>query len=208
MKKRNKLLRISALVVLAICVYAFIGSGCIVFKDETSVNNHLNSATFRISLTRVSYKEYVLDESTGLLTQREDDEKIDLIKDQNEIFRIENSVPACWYEATIEISNLGNIALDYGALIIWTNKGSATQKDKALASQIKITISGGNLSAPVEFMLDQCAKNRTSLGSILKGEEPETFTVKAEFIDSKDNNLAMDASILFDVQVFATQKTA
>ncbi len=208
MKKRNKLLRISTLLAFAICLFAFIGSGCIVLGDDANANNHLNSSTFRIGLTRTSYKECVLDESTGLLTQRADDEKIDLLKDPSEIFRIENAVPTCWYEATIEISNLGDIALDYGALIIWTNKSSATEKDKALASQIKITISGGSLTAPVEFMLDQCAQNRTSIGSILKGEEPESFKIKAEFIDSEDNNLAMDASLLFDVQVFATQKTA
>ena len=52
-----------------------------------------------------------------------------------------------------------------------------------------------------------CADYDVVLGSMLKGDAAEQFTVKAEFVNRDDNNAAMQAEIEFDLQVYATQKT-
>ncbi len=105
--------------------------------------------------------------------------------------------------------------------IIWESHKIAGNKDDILAGQIKITVKSPNLAEDVVFMLDESAGKNVSLGSILKNEAAETFTVIAEFVNDSEynadidnieeyvnNNSAMLATLDFDVQVYATQKTS
>ncbi len=225
MDKRKDTLWISALLALVLCVALIVGGTWALFTDEVKVNNHLSAGNLEVGLKRVDYTEYVLDGTTGLMTTKVDDEDIDLTVNNNEIFTVEKAVPTSWYEATIEVSNLGSAAFDYGMRILWTNENTATEKDLAFASQMQITVTSSKIADAdrdgqdengtnyVQFMLDECADpgNDISLGYLLKNEGANSFTVKAEFVNSdvKDvNNAAMLASLTFDVQVFAPQTTS
>ncbi len=215
---------ISALLALVLCVALLIGGTYALFTGNVEVNNHLSAGNLKVGLTRVSYKEWVLNDS-GLMGEKTDSTAIDLTKNGNEIFTVEKAVPTAWYEATIEVSNEGSTAFDYGMRILWTNKDTASEKDLAFAGQMQITVTSSKIADAdadgkddngtnyVQFMLDECADpgNDISLGYLLKNEGTNSFTVKAEFVNSdvKDvNNAAMLATLTFDVQVFATQKTS
>lgn len=229
MDKRKDTLWISALLALVLCVVLLIGGTYALFTGNVEVNNHLSAGNLKVGLTRVSYKEHNLDER-GVLTDKIDDTVIDLTQDGKEIFTVDKAVPTSWYEATIEVSNLGSAAFDYGMRILWTDMQVDDEKydetlhknDEILAAQIQITVTSSKIADAdadgqdengtnyVQFMLDKCAdpENDISLGYLLKNEGTNSFTVKAEFLNNEVNNAAMLASLTFDVQVFATQKTS
>ncbi len=227
--KKNTLW-ISALLALVLCVALLIGGTYALFTGNVEVNNHLSAGNLKVGLTRVSYKEWVLNDS-GLMCEKTDSTAIDLTKDGNEIFTVEKAVPTAWYEATIEVSNEGSTAFDYGMRILWTDMQVDDEKydetlhknDEILAAQIQITVTSKKIADAdadgkdksgtnyVQFMLDKCEQKDISLGYLLKNAGTDSFTVKAEFVnsDEKDvNNAAMLANLTFDVQVFATQKTS
>ncbi len=225
MKNRRKTLLLS-IIALCICTMLIVGGTFALFTDEVRTNVHLSAGNLEVGLYRISYQDYVLTENGLMAEGTENKTRVDLTKDNSVLFSAYKAVPTSWYKATIEVSNLGSTAFDYGMRIIWNEDNTATNAEKLFAGQIKITVTSEKLSAPVEFMLDECSTNSVSLGHLLKCDENgnavvETFTVKAEFVDDIgynaeldnpdehiNNNLAMDVPLDFDVQVFAVQKTS
>ncbi len=207
MKKRRKTLLIA---VLALCISTLlaVGGTYALFTDKVEVNNHLKAGNLDVGLERISYIENVLNNETGLMNQSEENKDvIDLTKDSKVLFSAENAVPTSWYQATIRVSNKGSVAFNYGMKILWNENGKANNAQMAFADQMHITVTDSTGKA-VTFKLSDCANNAVNLGDMLKGEA-ETFTVKAEFInDNAVNNAAMLATLKFDLQVYATQKTA
>ncbi len=238
MEKRTKTLLLSMLT-LCICTLLVVGGTFALFTDSVTVNNHLSAGNLDVGLYRTSYKEYVLNEK-GLMVENTvvDNPKLNLVGQNGyskELFTVSEVVPTSWYQATMEVSNLGSTAFDYGVRILWTDTTDKTaenycEKDEIIASQIRITITSKEISDeiangtvtvtdengdPVEvncvtFMLNECKDKDISLGYLLVGDPVETFTVKAEFVDFDDeiNNLAMSSELKFDVQVYAMQKTS
>ncbi len=218
---KNKTLLYS-LLSLCVCAALVVGGTFALFSDKVTVNNHLDAGNLDIGLHRTSLKKYELDETTGLMANKpENTDKVDLTKDNNPVFTMTNAVPTSRYEATIEVSNLGSTAFDYGVRILWSANQNQDDNDETLAKQIRITITSTKLTAPVVFMLSECAGRDIPLGYLLKNTEAESFTVTAEFLNDIDfnentdnpdnhisNNSAMLATLTFDVQVYATQKTA
>ncbi len=229
MEKRTKTLLLSILT-LCICTVLVVGGTFALFTDKATVNNHLSAGNLDVGLYRTSYNECVLDADGLMAVSDENTDRINLVADGKALFNVTNAAPTSWYQATIEVSNLGSTAFDYGMCILWETDDSTTESEKALASQIKITITSKNISDevadgkvtvtdesgnPVEvnyvtFMLDECGleENKISLGYLLKNAGVETFTVKAEFVNDGANNSAKLATLDFDVQVYATQKTS
>ncbi len=222
MKRKEKTLLYSILS-LSLCTVIVVGATHALFTDSVTVNNHLSAGNLKVGLERVSYKELSLNEQ-GVLAPKTDNTVIDLTKNGKEIFTVEKAVPMCEYEATIEVSNLGSTAFDYGMRILWTNQKEAEAKDVALANQMQITVTSSKIAETdadgktesgvnyVQFMLNECAEREidVSLGYLLKNTGKDRFTVKAEFVHSDAenvNNAAMDGALTLDVQVYATQKT-
>ncbi len=208
--------------VLAIVISAglVVGGTYAIFSDKVTVNNHLKAGTLDVGLNRVSYQEYTLSDRGTMTVGALNTERVDLTKDASSVFSVSRAVPTSWYEAKIEVSNNGSVAFDYGVRVIW-DSGSAEKADKAFADQIKIKITSTGLSAPVEFMLSECEGKDIYLGSLLKGSGASTFIIRAEFVndslhnagltdknDHISNNAAMLAELDFDLQVYATQRTA
>ncbi len=223
MEKRTMTLLLSTLT-LCICTVLVVGGTFALFTDSVIVNNHLSAGNLDVGLYRISYKECILDANGLMAESAENTDRINLVTDANELFHVTDAVPTSWYQATMEVSNLGSTAFDYGVRILWTDTNVGDEeyceKDEVLASQIRITVTSDKIKRtvtdengenPVEvnyvtFMLDECAGNDISLGYLLAGTEVETFTINAEFVNNSANNFAMLASLNFDVQVYATQK--
>ncbi len=220
MEKRTKTLLLSMLT-LCICTLLVVGGTFALFTDSVTVNNHLSAGNLDVGLYRTSYKECVLDTDGLMAESAENTDRVNLATNGSVLFNVTNAAPTSWYQATMEVSNLGSTAFDYGVRILWDANDDETDNDEAFASQIRITITSEKIKRtvtdengnPVEvnyvtFMLDECKDNDVSLGYLLKNAGVETFTVKAEFINSGSNNSAKLATLDFDVQVYATQKTS
>ena len=202
-KKRTLLL--SALTAL-LGVSVAVGASYALFTDQVTVNNHLSAGSLDVGLYRVEYKENVLVADGTMAESTPDTTRVDLTQNADKLFVIDDLfVPTSWYETTVEVSNSGDVAFDYGVRILWKDD-PANDKDQIIAGQIQITISVGDTQKE-QFYLCDCAKYDVVLGSMLKGDAAEQFTVKAEFVNRDDNNAAMQAEIEFDLQVYATQKT-
>ena len=202
-KKRTLLL--SALTAL-LGVSVAVGASYALFTDQVTVNNHLSAGSLDVGLYRVEYKENVLVADGTMAESTPDTTRVDLTQNADKLFVIDDLfVPTSWYETTVEVSNSGDVAFDYGVRILWKDDPS-NDKDQIIAEQIQITISVGDTQKE-QFYLCDCADYDVVLGSMLKGDAAEQFTVKAEFVNHDDNNAAMQAEIEFDLQVYATQKT-
>ena len=202
-KKRTLLL--SALTAL-LGVSVAVGASYALFTDQVTVNNHLSAGSLDVGLYRVEYKENVLVADGTMAESTPDTTRVDLTQNADKLFVIDDLfVPTSWYETTVEVSNSGDVAFDYGVRILWKDD-PANDKDQIIAGQIQITISVGDTQKE-QFYLCDCADYDVVLGSMLKGDAAEQFTVKAEFVNRDDNNAAMQAEIEFDLQVYATQKT-
>ncbi len=210
MNKRMRTLAIS-MIVLCISCTVIVGGTFALFSDTDTVSNHLVAGNLDISLDRIGYTEYVLGEDGTMVLKNADTAPVDLVENDDKLFSMVNAVPSSYYEATMQVTNNGSTAFDYGVSIIWNTDGKASAQQMAFAKQIRITVSSdkiNNEAHTVSFMLADCATNSVPLGYMLKGANPESFTIKAEFIDSEDNNAAMLATLDFDMQVYATQKVA
>ena len=202
-KKRTLLL--SALTAL-LGVSVAVGASYALFTDQVTVNNHLSAGSLDVGLYRVEYKENVLVADGTMAESTPDTTRVDLTQNADKLFVIDDLfVPTSWYETTVEVSNSGDVAFDYGVRILWKDD-PANDKDQIIAEQIQITISVGDTQKE-QFYLCDCADYDVVLGSMLKGDAAEQFTVKAEFVNRDDNNATMQAEIEFDLQVYATQKT-
>jgi predicted ribosomally synthesized peptide with SipW-like signal peptide len=202
-KKRTLLL--SALTAL-LGVSVAVGASYALFTDQVTVNNHLSAGSLDVGLYRVEYKENVLVADGTMAESTPDTTRVDLTQNADKLFVIDDLfVPTSWYETTVEVSNSGDVAFDYGVRILWKDD-PANDKDQIIAEQIQITISVGDTQKE-QFYLCDCADYDVVLGSMLKGDAAEQFTVKAEFVNRDANNAAMQAEIEFDLQVYATQKT-
>lgn len=202
-----------SLVTVCICLALIIGGTYALFSDNVEVNSHLAAGSLKVKLDRVSYRECVLTEDGVLAESQPDNKRIDLTNtttDDIKLFDVENSVPGCWYEVTLELANGGNVAFDYGMKMLW-NGAEASEGEKALAEQIQITVTEGDKTL-AEFMLGDCAtagdgNGNIALGAMLAEDAAKKIVIRATFINDDENNTVQENSIAFDLQVYATQKT-
>lgn len=185
--------------ILVVSAALVVGATWAFFTDNVTVNNHIEVGDLSIGLSRVSYLSKELQSDGTLAETDEDTTVVDLLKDPKELFRVENAVPGCWYQAKIKISNLGSVSVDYGARFL---VGELTDpEDIAFSKQMQLTVTT-SADASTSFTLDKAAD--VDIGNLLAGSE-DTFTVKAEFLASEDNNAAQKGSLDFDLQVYAAQ---
>ncbi len=210
MERRRKTLLLSILT-LCICTALVVGAAFALFTDEATVHSHLQAGNLKVGLYRTAYTENALDVDgyLGETVVQAQDNVIDSndLNLENELwlFNIDNAVPQSYYEADIDIVNEGSVAFDYGMRIVLTN-GS----DTALVDQIEITVTYGDEQTK-SFILSEYSTNDVDLGVLTAGKSGR-FTVKAEFVDDVDeefvNNNAMNETVEFYVQVYATQRVS
>ena len=206
----NKKRRMTILSVLVICLSLVLVAGgtYALFSDQVTVNNHLSAGELRVGLERVGYQGCVVGDDGLLVESEKDTQVIDLVQNSDPLFDVVDAVPLSWYEAELRVSNLGDVAFDYGVRVLWNADGTASAEEQELASQIAVTVLAGD-EPLAQFTLDASAGKDVAIGSVVVGTDTaQTFTVRAEFLDTDDNNSVMNTDLAFDIQVYAVQKTA
>ncbi len=198
-------------IAICLCAVLIVGATYALFTDSVTVKNHLSAGNLDVELYRVGYQKYSQDKTDGKMKLSEvNTTRVDLSVDDSVMFTAEKVVPGEWHEATMEISNNGTTAFDYGVKVVF-DYAALTGKNKAFAEQVRITVTKSD-NTTESFLLCNAATTEVVSGYILAGGEPHTFKVKAEFVNDttepNENNSAMSGAFDFDIQVFAIQKTA
>lgn len=210
MTKRKRSLIMSVLTLL-LCVALFAAGTYALFSDEVVLENHLQAGTLDITLTRTHLLSNSLNENTGLLDLKENPDDVDFSgENKRNVFDIIKGktliVPGCWYSAEMQISNNSDVAFGYWLEIVFDDKDNL-----ALADQLEVTVVTKN--GETQGFLSKLSTEIGLIGSetkpisVLEKTKSEFFTLKVEFKDLKDNNLAKSQSLSFDVVVHAVQIT-
>lgn len=202
MGKRMRTVLVSMLVV-CLCLALVVGGTYALFSDSVNVKNHLSAGSLKVGLNLLSYETCTLDDDGMMKTTKTTmDPPVDLVKDGSKLFQMTKAVPGSWYKAELEIYNKGDVAFDYRVRMLWNTDGQAAPEQEKLAGQIQITITDAT-GKETAFMLDEASD--VKLGRMTAKSEATTFTVKAEFVDTDNNNDVQEISLEFDLQVYAEQ---
>ncbi len=169
-------------------------------SDDSSSGGGGDHVTGKATLYRTQIRGYRLQD--GVLTPFTDDTPVDFTNATSEnLFGIQEGevvVPGCLFEATMSLSNDGNVTLNY-----WMEIRMTSEFDTQLAEQlqVKLAVNGKDYSTIVGQPL---GGERAPLGTLAKGEHI-SFTVSVEFIEHANNNAAQGQSISFDLYVTTAQ---
>ncbi|MBO7186995.1 MAG: hypothetical protein J6V68_01180 [Clostridia bacterium] len=204
-------LAILALVTL-IMIFLTIKLAPMLTDSSTQNNNHVVSGNLQLGANIVKQEGESI--RGGKFQEWEDRTRVNLQEYSAPIFNFHNATPGTWQRATIEVTNLATgrdaIGFTYKVRIIELKgsgeDGELSSSDRAMASQIKVTVVRADGTTHV-FNLIDCSKpeNDVELGSIDVGGELEFFSIKIEIPNLSDNNSLMGGELTFDLQIVATQ---
>ncbi len=218
-----KVFRTVALAVAAIALaaaVAVVGSYAL-FTDTVTVSHHLQAGKLEATLTRKTLVGNQIDAS-GYLSDYQGEKDVDFSSEtKKNVFDLEDAliVPCMYREATMELSNGGNVAFSYWIEIILT--APTKPQDVALAEQLEVSVKTQNTGAGMS-LTEQPIKNdgkKITIGSqenpvgVVELSKAQTFSVKVAFKDYGDkidnaNNTAKGGELSFDMIVYAVQVVA
>lgn len=205
-KGKVRILLMSSVMML-LCMAMIVGGTFALWTDSVKVENHFTAGALKLKLERISLTKTYLDNDTGyLITTNPDTTVIDLTNtntaDTN-VFGIgsdEKVVPCSEYEATLKLTNNGDVAFSYDVIV------KLSSSSNALAEQLKIYVDGQDKGTLDEYVVDGKAIIATQ--TMAKNDSAKEFTIKIEFLnDNTINNNAQDKEVKFDLLVNAVQKT-
>ncbi len=194
-------------VMIMLCAVMIVGGTFALWSDSAKVENHLTAGTLKVKLERISLTKTYLDNETGYLVETVPDTSIVDFTDTNtanaNVFGISNDekvVPCSEYEATLRLSNNGDVSFSYDVII------KLNGESNALAEQLKVYIDGEDKGTLDEYAVDGKAIIATQ--TMAKNDTAKEFTVKVEFINDDDvNNNAQEKEVKFDLLINAVQLT-
>ena len=194
-------------VIITLCVAMVVGGTYALWSDSVKIENHLTAGTLNVKLERISLTKTYLDNETGRMVSTNPDTSIVNFTDTNtaddNFFGIANGekvVPGSEYEATLKLSNNGDVAFSYEVII------KLTSNSNALAKQLKVYIDGEDKGTLDQYVID--GKAIISTETMAKNDVAKEFTVKIQFInDNNVNNDAQNKEVNFDLMVNAVQLT-
>lgn len=205
---KKRFLLVSCAVIL-LCMSLIVGMTYALFTDSTAVNTHLKAGNLDVLLTRTNlvYTELTTDGDLKEVTLK-DERNFTKPTDKN-VFGLDSTsampisiVPGSYFEATMKITNQGNVAFDY------TVDFTLTEATKFLAEQIQITITKTDGTMIENTRLSEYIASNTGISAgHLKAGKDATFIVRVDFLDLKDNNSVMNGEVKFDLLVSAVQET-
>ena len=99
---------------LMLCIALVAGGTYALFTDSVKLTNHLQAGTLDITLVRTNLKTKSLNQTTGFLVETENADDVDFSKANGDnVFDMTEGtlvVPACWYEAEMQITNNSDVA--------------------------------------------------------------------------------------------------
>lgn len=192
-----------ACVMILLCAIMIVGGTYALWSDSASVHNHLIAGKLDLTLERTSLKKTYLDNASGYMVTSTSNTPVDFSGSTTEnVFGIgtnEKVVPTSEYEATLKITNNGDVAFSYDIII------TLTTQSNALANQLKVYVDGAE-----KGMLSQYINGGQAIiaTQAMTKQQTKTFTVKIEFInDNSINNAAQSQEVQFDMLVNAVQLT-
>ena len=194
-------------VMIMLCAVLLIGGTFALWTDSAKVENHLVAGKLKVKLERISLTKTYLNNETGYLVTTDPDTTIVDFTNTNtanaNVFGIDNGekvVPCSQYEATLRLSNNGDVAFSYDVII------KLTSASNALAEQLKVYIDGEDKGTLDEYAVD--GKAIISTQTMAKNDVAKEFTIKVEFVDDNDvNKDAQEKEVKFDLMVNAVQLT-
>ncbi len=194
-------------VMIMLCAVLLIGGTFALWTDSAKVENHLVAGKLKVKLERISLTKTYLNNETGYLVTTDPDTTIVDFTNTNtanaNVFGIDNGekvVPCSQYEATLKLSNNGDVAFSYDVII------KLTSASNALAEQLKVYIDGEDKGTLDEYAVD--GKAIISTQTMAKNDVAKEFTIKVEFVDDNDvNKDAQEKEVKFDLMVKAVQLT-
>lgn len=205
---RMKAIVFSAVIALLSVSLLVLGTFAL-FSDSSESNVHLQAASLEARLYRTSLSGNRLGED-GTLKPFEESRRVDLEKEDSAIFSLENVVPGVEQTAVLSIENHGGVAFDYSVSVV--NVAAESAADKALAQQLKITVSPAEGEPEVFYLNEYEEKGQNLKLGTLAADESVTkaeFSVKVEFVSGETiDNSAMNGKAVFDLRVDAVQSAA
>ena len=127
-------------------------------------------------------------------------------------------VPQGYFIVNMVIQNAENVAYNFNVDLLWDAAGADTNEKLELSKQIKVTFTEYDANGQVKNttvrmlneMTDTNAKFMSGTMDNADYSAERRFDIKVEFLDDKvvqgiTNNLAMDATVFFDLHVTAEQ---
>lgn len=207
MEKKTKAKLVSAIIGSVVLLGVSVGTTYALFSTEKTITNHLTiGGGLKAGLYLQSLVQDKIDASTGLIAEStadlsqyvtsdgtscydSDKKAVDLAKYDGEIFNNIVIAPTMKGSATLRLYNLGDLAFTYQ---VNTTK-TAYDKD-------------GNVDADAKA-LDQIVFDFDyTLATVEKGKYTD-IVVSYEFLDTNENNEAMNQSIALDLVINTTQIT-
>ena len=194
-----------ACIMIMLSIAVIIGGTFALWSDNVSVENHLTAGTLKVKLERISLTKTYLDDETGYLAVSNDNTTIDLTSATTQnvnVFGIgdnEKIVPCASYDATLKLTNNGDVAFSYEVII------KLTSVSNELAEQLKVYIDGVDKGYLSTYADDGQAIVSTS--TMAKNDSAKEFSVKIVFDDLDENNAAQNQEVDFDLLVNAVQLT-
>lgn len=222
---KKKLSLIISIIALAVSLVMVVGVTFALFSDKVILKNHLQVGKFDAQLVRTNFTYTRLDENGRIVTETIDEKKDFTEATTEGIFgeAIENLkiVPGTYFEASLELTNEGEVAFDYYVtldLIAGYDSEMNESVSNALAEQMLVTVTYADGTTSTCYLSD-CkegnsfdilngiafdvtnGKNMTASSGAV-----DAFKIKVEFLDLDTNNLAKGQSVEFDITVRAVQE--
>lgn len=199
---------LAAIAVILVTVTVLLVPTFALFSDSVNTEHYIDSGTLKIDLYQTVMTGIRITED-GTFGAYSDTEEIDLSAFEGKVFELYDAVPGITRTGTFEVRDAGS-STAYDLSVSLTNV-EMSAGGEALLEQIRITVQAQNPGdAAVEESFALSAADETgsiSLGTMLLTQELKQFTIKAEFINSDDNNEAQNPSVSFDILVTAVQVT-
>lgn len=204
---RKRSLLISGSVIL-LCISAIVGMTYALFSDTAQVTHILQAGDLDITLVRTNLVTKSLDNTTGFLTDAENDEIVDFSNSTTRnVFDFDGNtriVPGCEYTAAMQVSNNSDVAFAYWVGIVCAD--AEDEQKNALAEQLKVTVTTDTENDAFLSEGLVVGSSAQPIGILAKGASGE-FTIKVEFLDLAENNAAKNQDLEFDLVVYAVQVT-
>lgn len=209
-KKRIILLSCS---IILLCLSLIVGGTYALLTKQLVVNSHLQAGKLDVTLTRTALKYATVNEQ-GQLVEVVDEEDVNFTDQTPEnVFGISKDmkiVPGSYFQATMQITNGGDVAFDYSIQV------KMLSGDKAFTEQLRVTVTDKNgnpildkNNVPVfDKKLSELGESQLINAGSMLTEGTENFTVRVSFVDDDTvNNEAQGQTAAFDLIVTATQQT-
>lgn len=230
MSKKTRTLLLSTMIIM-LCVLIISASSFALFTDSASIENHLEAGKLDLKLIRVGATHSYLDSEGYISTKSYVNAQVlpngeyaykDFTDPTDEnVFGLAGGtkiVPKGYFVANMMLQNAGNVAYNFNVEIEWDSNAATEDAQKELSKQIKVTFTeydaNGNVKSTTTRMLYEMTGNNAKFMSgtmdNVDYKADRKFDVKVEFVDddvvtSVNNNLAMDATVYFDLHVTAEQ---